>query len=311
MWGSIRTWLACTLLALGSVTMASAQGVRAAKINEVLVSNTNNLIDEYGQHTPWIEIYNPTAATIDLSGCYLTNDLQNLKKYPIPKGDIHTKIAPRQYLLFYADALPSRGTFHTSFTLQPDAANFIALVANDGRTIIDSVSVPAALPVDASYARIPDGAVLSKYPNAWQIDTDKVTPASNNEIIDPNAKIEQLQQNDPYGVVMTVISMLVVFLGLLALYLAFFYISKLTIWASKKRVKKSVQEGKGVVNEGKSGIIDGEVAAAIAMAIHQLSSDVHDEEYDIITLREQNKRYSPWSSKIYGLRTPLQRNIRR
>ena len=41
--------------------------------------------------------------------------------------------------------------------------------------------------------------------------------------------------------------------------------------------------------------------AAIAMAMH-LYFNSHDEEPHVITIEEVEKRYSPWSSKIYGMR---------
>ena len=41
--------------------------------------------------------------------------------------------------------------------------------------------------------------------------------------------------------------------------------------------------------------------AAIAMAMH-LYFDSHDEEPHVITIEEVERRYSPWSSKIYSMR---------
>ena len=41
--------------------------------------------------------------------------------------------------------------------------------------------------------------------------------------------------------------------------------------------------------------------AAIAMAMH-LYFDAHDEEPHIITIQEVERRYSPWSYKIYNVR---------
>lgn len=40
--------------------------------------------------------------------------------------------------------------------------------------------------------------------------------------------------------------------------------------------------------------------AAIAMAMH-LYFDAHDEEPHVITIEEVERRYSPWSSKIYSM----------
>jgi uncharacterized protein YqeY len=53
--------------------------------------------------------------------------------------------------------------------------------------------------------------------------------------------------------------------------------------------------------------VEGNVNAAIAMAIHMYVNELHDEESGIITIKEIKKRYSPWSSKIYGVMNQPQR----
>ena len=44
----------------------------------------------------------------------------------------------------------------------------------------------------------------------------------------------------------------------------------------------------------------GEEAAAISAAIHLYLNELHDEENPILTIKQEKKNYSPWSSKIYG-----------
>jgi hypothetical protein len=46
----------------------------------------------------------------------------------------------------------------------------------------------------------------------------------------------------------------------------------------------------------------GSVFAAIAMALHEYQSNIHDEEDYQETLAKVKRNYSPWSSKIYMLR---------
>ena len=46
--------------------------------------------------------------------------------------------------------------------------------------------------------------------------------------------------------------------------------------------------------------ISGAESAAIAMALH-LYYAVHDEESNVITIKNIHSRYSPWNSKIYGI----------
>jgi len=40
---------------------------------------------------------------------------------------------------------------------------------------------------------------------------------------------------------------------------------------------------------------------AIAMALHLYYDEVHDDESNVITIKRIERRYSPWSSKIYGI----------
>lgn len=47
--------------------------------------------------------------------------------------------------------------------------------------------------------------------------------------------------------------------------------------------------------------LSADACAAIAIALHLYYAEVHDEESAIITIKNVERRYSPWSSKIYGL----------
>jgi len=45
----------------------------------------------------------------------------------------------------------------------------------------------------------------------------------------------------------------------------------------------------------------GEVFAAIAMALYE-ATELHDEEDSVLTIKDTERGYSPWSSKIYSMR---------
>ena len=48
--------------------------------------------------------------------------------------------------------------------------------------------------------------------------------------------------------------------------------------------------------------VTGAKSAAIALALHlYYADDIRDEENNVITIKTINSRYSPWSSKIYGI----------
>ena len=60
----------------------------------------------------------------------------------------------------------------------------------------------------------------------------------------------------------------------------------------------------GVVGmeEDMSGEEAGEIFAAIATALYEVTEDVHDVENTVLTISKVTRNYSPWSSKLYGLR---------
>lgn len=285
------------VLALG----VQAQRATSLRINEILVVNDSNFQDDYGLHNAWIEIYNTSFASVDLKGCFLTNDKKNPTKYPIPKSDVLTKIRPRQHALFWADGMPNKGTFHVSFTLDPNKDNYIALYDSNGKTLIDSITVPAGQVADHSYARKEDGS------NTWVIkggsDNSYVTPSTNNLTIDRNEKIERFKEHDETGIGMSITAMLVVFIGLILLYLSFKIVGNIAIKLSKRNAMKvqGITDHKEAKEIG-LGQRPGEIFAAISMAMHEYQEDVHDVENTILTINRVKRTYSPWSSKIYTLR---------
>lgn len=270
-------------------------------INEVLVINEQNFVDNYGQRSGWIEIFNNSAKTQDIGGLFLTNDRSNPRKYPIPKGDVLTKLAPHQHVLFWANNKPYQGTFYISFELDPNKENYIALYDESGTKLIDEVIIPAGQLADISWGYKTDGVKFNKEGADLLTPLEKVTPSTNNYTLDKNEKIERFKNQDKFGVSMTITSMLVVFLALILLYIIFKLVGKTSVGMSNKR--KAEEAAVTVVGvKPDTNEIPGEVLSAIFMALHEEQSDVHDLEHTILTFNKISRNYSPWSSKIYGLR---------
>ena len=278
-------------------------------LNEVLITNESNFQDDYGLHSAWIEIFNRSYGSADLAGCYLKCSSQpgDTASYFIPKGDVLTLIKPRQHSLFWADGEARRGTFHTNFTLNPDANNWIGLY-DSGRNLLDQVVIPAgSLQTNQSYARVSDAA------EKWEVKDGSaekyVTPSTNNKTIDSNAKMEKFEEHDSVGIGMSISAMSVVFFGLILLYVSFKVVGRVSVNLSKR----NAMNAKGITDkqeakEKKLGEAPGEIFAAIAMAMHEMQSDVHDVEDTVLTITRVKRSYSPWSSKIYTLReTPLKK----
>ena len=277
-------------------------------LNEVLITNESNFQDDYGLHSAWIEIFNRSYGSADLAGCYLKCSSQpgDTASYFIPKGDVLTLIKPRQHSLFWADGEARRGTFHTNFTLNPETQNWIGLY-DSGRNLLDQITMPAgALQANQSYARISDAA------EKWEVKDGSaekyVTPSTNNKTIDSNAKMEKFEEHDSDGIGMSISAMSVVFCGLILLYISFKIIGRVSVNLSKRNAMKA----KGITDkqeakEKKLGEAPGEIFAAIAMAMHEMQSDVHDVEDTVLTITRVKRSYSPWSSKIYTLRETPQK----
>ena len=98
---------------------------------------------------------------------------------------------------------------------------------------------------------------------------------------------------------MTLTAMTVVFLGLLLLYLIFKQVGRSAIKMSRRRAEK-VSGGRSVTHNTNE---PGAVFAAIATALYEVAEDAHDFENTVLTIHRVARNYSPWSSKIYGLRS--------
>lgn len=95
---------------------------------------------------------------------------------------------------------------------------------------------------------------------------------------------------------------LIIFTALVLMYLIFNNLPKLIKMNLRNRLKNRRNAGETVSDQEEHFDTPGEVNAAIATALYMYFNQLHDEESNIITMQKISKRYSPWSSKIYGLR---------
>ncbi len=306
------------LLAALLITASTfGQSVRDLRFNEILINNKDNFDDEYGRHVPWVEIFNTAYNSVNLAGCYLTDDTTGFaagkKKggvepahwYRIPKTDIKTNMAQRTYIVFYLDAQPLYGTFHVNFDPRTSKTNYIALISADGKDLIDLMYYPKEdlLDTTLSYGLMEDGITG----NAGFL--DQFTPGSSNETQAKVSKQERLKRDDPYGIGLAIISMSVVFTALILI----FAMLKLFGWSSKKLAQKNAKKTETTVVANVANVdgekqedeqLTGEEAAAIATALHLHFNSMHDEESEVITINMPSKHYSPWAQKELTMKRP-------
>ena len=276
-------------MAILAATLSFAQGAKSLKFNEILVTNTASIVDEYGCRSAWIEFHNDAFASANARNCFLTTNRAVLDEslsaperikmmYQIPAGNVATHIEGKQKMLFFADALPNRGVFHTNFTLADSTENWIALYDANGTTLLDSITVPA-LGENQSWARAKDGI------GEWTIVTaENVTPAATNTVEQGEGKVAKFKRMDSRGLGMTVMCMAVVFSALAILWWLFAIIGKIfasTISSTKKAPAKAAPAPKAAPAKGNA---NEEVMAAICMALHEHFGNVHDEESDVLTI---------------------------
>ena len=138
-------------------------------INEFLTSNVTDKEDLYetSDFADWIEIYNAGNNSVDLSGYYLKDNIDDPAKWIFPAGSI---IKSKDYLFLWADGVDMVPgdtftrpytfdivviqSYHTNFKLSKDGEE-IALY-NSQDLLIDYVKYGPQL-YDVSYGRKPDG----------------------------------------------------------------------------------------------------------------------------------------------------------
>ena len=287
----IVSGIATLLLVVAINLNSTSQNANALRLNEVLVYNSSNAVDDFGEHSSWIEIFNSSYNTVNVGGCYLTDDLSNPTKYWIPTGDPVTQIPARNYIVFWADNHPTRGIFHINFDLQEGKT--IAIFDANGKTLIDKIEIPAGQKPDVTYGRPTNDS------DEW-VYLEKSTPGANNDYTKKKSAGEIFVEIDPYGIGMTVIAMSVVFLALAILY--FIYKASGRFFIRRGAASKKSISGAIVLTSEHEEEMSGEVNAAIAMTIHLYLSEMHDYENTVLTIQKVSRNYSPWSSKIYTLR---------
>ena len=104
-----------------------------------------------------------------------------------------------------------------------------------------------------------------------------------------------------FGFTVAIVGFSIVLFSLTMLVIVFSRLPKLVnINLKKWRKKNRTAENSGSVSE-EDYIVEGNVTAAISLAIHMYFNELHDEESNIVTIKKVKKAYSPWSSKIYSV----------
>jgi hypothetical protein len=133
------------------------EAIQGLIINEFSAGETEQL-DEQGEKEDWIEIYNKGSEAIQLGGLYMTDDIDNKRKYEIKEKGAESLILPGEYKILYADEELFDGPLHVNFKLSGDgeALGLYQMVGDELRTI-DQINFGASANAEtSSFSRIPD-----------------------------------------------------------------------------------------------------------------------------------------------------------
>tara|TARA_R100001143_G_scaffold63267_1_gene69259 strand:- start:20180 stop:23431 length:3252 start_codon:yes stop_codon:yes gene_type:complete len=123
------------------------------RLNEVMSSNNTFVVDEDGDYSDWIELYNPGDHPISLDGYGLSDDYDTPFKWVFPVMTLDAG----EYLIIWAsnkDRTSPEGQLHTNFAIQAAGEEVILTHPNGER--IDELE-PTEIPTDFSIGRKPDG----------------------------------------------------------------------------------------------------------------------------------------------------------
>jgi glutaconyl-CoA/methylmalonyl-CoA decarboxylase subunit delta len=100
------------------------------------------------------------------------------------------------------------------------------------------------------------------------------------------------------GITVSIVGFGIVLFSLALLSVVFSRLPKIINLKLKKKSRNKANTG---TDEKTDKHIEGNVTAAISLALHLYFDEMHDEESNIVTIKQVRKAYSPWSSKIYSV----------
>jgi len=110
-------------------------------INEIQHVSLAGLVDNFGEPSPWIEIYNAGLTPVSLTNYFLGQDFAtNLTTWPFPPG---ATLAAGEHKVIWADGNPAQDTatdWHTSFALGRHGRLALTRLTNGMPQVVDHLA---------------------------------------------------------------------------------------------------------------------------------------------------------------------------
>lgn len=132
-------------------------------INEISAANLNGISDGAGDYEDWVELYNPGATPVNISGWFLSDNPAKPQKWKIPAGQ--TINANGYKLIFCSGKDKVEGVnLHSNFKITQTAGESV-LLTKSNNTLADSYTFTIPNQLNHSYGRSPNGGATWKIYN--------------------------------------------------------------------------------------------------------------------------------------------------
>ncbi len=158
---SILFLIVCTIF----LYRLGVQDTSLLQISEVVTAN-GSLADEDGEYPDWIELYYSGKQPLDLSGYYLSDDHEEIRRWTFPQ----VVMEPDSYLVIFAsgkDLITENGEIHTNFKLDAMGES-LYLSDREGKSAA-VLEVPE-ISFDCSYGLMPEKEAYAVFETGspWQ-----------------------------------------------------------------------------------------------------------------------------------------------
>jgi hypothetical protein len=146
-------------------------------ISEFVASNRTSLEDASGRAPDWIELLNPTDASLNLEGYSLSDTAGDLQRFPLP----NRLLAAGERLIIFASGdniSAAEGEIHTNFKLSADGESLF-LTSPAGTIVSQFIDYPALREDEAYGLGFPDGGIPVAYASTgadvkWLVPTEDI-----------------------------------------------------------------------------------------------------------------------------------------
>jgi hypothetical protein len=180
------------LFAFAAITISISLHAQVV-INEYSCANWKQFYDFYQETEDWIELYNPSATPVDLSGYHLSDNENKPTKWAFPANSI---LNANGFLYVWCsgrDLRDPQGELHSNFKLtQTKSSAEHLILASPAGIVLQDIKVDKTQ-THESRARFPDGS------NEWRICLEPSPGASNNNTLSNIAYAARPTLSQPAG----------------------------------------------------------------------------------------------------------------